>query len=1115
MRYFYLTAIVLWAPAFGLLAQTPKDATVPLLATLNSAPLSVTLTWPNPAPATLSLMRRVKGAAGNQWLPLLSQTNSSLTTFTDTLVQAGVIYEYVLRRAASVNASGYAHVAVFVDEIESRGQALLLIGEAIADPLAPEIARFKADLAGDGWTVREQIIAASASVSTVKSLIISHLQQSGGQLQSVVLLGEIPVPYSGNTAWDGHPEHNGAWPADAYYGDLDGAWTDFSINNPAPARDANKNVPGDGKFDQSFIPSPIELQIGRIDFRRLSTNTFGASQLELYRRYLDKNHLWRSGAYATSRRALVDDNFGYFNGEAFAANGYRNAYPLVGPDSVIAADFIGDSQTQRFLMGYGTGPGSYQSAGGIGNSTQLASSTIHIVFSNLFGSYHGDWDFETNPFMPSALASQGGILTCAWAGRPHHFYQHLASGQTIGYCIRETQNSPYNSGHFNSFGSGGAHVALLGDPNLRANIVKPPSALSAQVSCDNAIELAWTPSPDPEVNAYSVYAATQKYGPYAKIATINGANTYTAYGLLSGPSDSVWIQVRALRPQSNPGGGVYVNNSTGVFTDLLRGKTPVAPSMAQAYDLNCAFPAQSFVVPAGRAVAWQDSVYQAGQTILIVAPGDYPVSETVSGADCTLKYKVQVTADFTTPNVQIATADTLINCLYPEQALTAVSDIPQTAFFWTFGVQSSTSNPVQATEGGLYSVVATAPNGCTATAQILMTANFTVPSPPSFEPNYVLTCEMPTLAACVLVPNDRIIRIGNTTYQPGDTACLGVPGIFSAIVETHLVSGCQLSYIVTVQLDINAPIVAISPPGAALTCTEPSATLTAQVSPSTGIAYLWYGPDGAVIGDTPSITVAEPGVYVLVATNTANGCANTASAMVVADTVNPTVSLSVPLTCCIWADSLLAPLQVLLPPTLLCEPGVYSLNGISTVNGCPVVVLLTLLPEPPVPPTIIVTNASGPMAADGEIRITNIFGGVPPYTVVWSNGQTGWEITGLPPGTYQATITDSNGCKQAVSVQVSFGTAQHEPAWAQGAQLFPNPTGGLSAIRFIGPTPPGLLHIRLLDAEGRLLRAFKADCPQADCAIELDLRREAPGAYWILVRDTQGLGITRKVWVAR
>lgn len=986
MRQIYFFALVCWAFAVGLTAQTPKDASIPLSASLQNAPLAVTLSWPNPTPSTLTLLRRVKGQAGNQWVSLLSQSNSALTTFTDTQVQAGLTYEYALRRTSNINAFGYAHVAVFAGESENRGHTLLLVGESLVAPLAPEIERFKEDLVGDGWAVREATVFASATVSQVKNLIAAHAQQSGGQLQSVVLLGEIPIPYSGNTAWDGHPEHNGAWPADVYYGDLDGFWTDQSVNNPSPARDANKNVPGDGKFDQSVIPSPVELQIGRIDFRRLSPATFGVSQIELYRRYLDKNHRWRSGAYTTSRRALVDDNFGYFNGEAFAANGYRNAYPLVGADSVVAADFIGDSQSQRFLMGYGTGPGSYQSAGGIGNSSQLASSTLHIVFSNLFGSYHGDWDFETNPFMPSALASQGGILTCSWAGRPHHFYQYLASGQTIGYCMRETQNAPYNNGYFNSFGAGGAHIALLGDPNLRVDIVRPPANLEAKVNCDNSIEITWTPSDDPAVNAYSIYAANQKYGPYAKIATVNNVNAYAAAGLLSGPTDSVWIQVRALRLQSNPGGGTYLNNSAGAFSGLLIGQTPTTPSMASSYVLSCGFPTRAFTVPVGRSIQWKDSVYQAGQTILIDAPGDYPVHETADGVDCTLTYTVQVSADFTPPNVSIVAADTTINCLYPTQALTAISDVPQTAFIWTFGQQSSFDNPVQASQGGLYTVVATTPNGCTAVAEIFISADFSVPSPPSFASSYLINCYAPLTEICTVTPADRTIRIGAATYQPGDTACLAAPGIFGSIVETHLSSGCTLSYVVTIQADVTTPIVSISPPNATLTCNNPSATLTAQTSPSTGLTYTWFGPDGAAVGNEPMLLVDAPGVYELVVVNTTNGCENKVSAVVTADMVNPILDMSLPITCCLQVDSVLAQLQILLPPTLICQPGLYILTGVSAFNGCPIEISLTLFPAPPMPPVVVVTDATGPNTPDGAIRIEAIFGGSPPYMVTWSNG---------------------------------------------------------------------------------------------------------------------------------
>nr|WP_315033178.1 T9SS type A sorting domain-containing protein [uncultured Chryseobacterium sp.] len=48
-------------------------------------------------------------------------------------------------------------------------------------------------------------------------------------------------------------------------------------------------------------------------------------------------------------------------------------------------------------------------------------------------------------------------------------------------------------------------------------------------------------------------------------------------------------------------------------------------------------------------------------------------------------------------------------------------------------------------------------------------------------------------------------------------------------------------------------------------------------------------------------------------------------------------------------------------------------------------------------------------AANGEIKI-NVTGGKAPYTIVWSNGVSGLNNTGITAGTYTATVTDANGC---------------------------------------------------------------------------------------------------------
>ena len=80
------------------------------------------------------------------------------------------------------------------------------------------------------------------------------------------------MPYSGCEAYDGHPDHFGAWPADMYYGDMnEKIWTDIGANCTGATRSENRNVPGDGKFDVTVLPSDetISLQVGRVDFYNL------------------------------------------------------------------------------------------------------------------------------------------------------------------------------------------------------------------------------------------------------------------------------------------------------------------------------------------------------------------------------------------------------------------------------------------------------------------------------------------------------------------------------------------------------------------------------------------------------------------------------------------------------------------------------------------------------------------------------------------------------------------------------------------------------------------------------------------------------------------------------
>src|SRR5690606_19757782 len=128
---------------------------------------------------------------------------------------------------------------------------------------------------GDGWLVARSEVSRTGTVPAVKAVIKSRYDESPGNTKAVFLLGHVPVPYSGNVCPDGHgepdpaPHHRGAWPADAYYGDMDGVWTDSTVDHAEANVDGtrNDNVPGDGKFDQSLLVGEHlpELVVGRVD----------------------------------------------------------------------------------------------------------------------------------------------------------------------------------------------------------------------------------------------------------------------------------------------------------------------------------------------------------------------------------------------------------------------------------------------------------------------------------------------------------------------------------------------------------------------------------------------------------------------------------------------------------------------------------------------------------------------------------------------------------------------------------------------------------------------------------------------------------------------------------
>jgi len=606
----------------GWAVEPTWEYAVQVSATAQTAPPQIILTWPQDSlgtPSSYTVYRKAPGATSWGAGTTLS---GSATTYTDSNVSAGAAYEYQIVKAAS-GYTGYGYILAGINAplVENRGKVVLIVDNTHATALATELTRLQQDLTGDGWTVLRHEVSRTDSPVTVKNLIRADYNADPANVKAVFLFGRVPVPYSGMQDADGHSDHYGAWPADVYYGEMDGNWTDSSVNySQTQNSDANdrarlSNRPGDGKFDQTTVPSAVELQVGRVDLSSMPGRaTWGGpatfpSEVELLRRYLNKDHNFRHKIINPRRRALVGDYFGTRDGEAFAASGFRSFAPMFGASNVTNLNrlyndtkglWIPHLAANDYLWAYGCGAGSYWTVGGLGNAGQYNDgSTVEIVnndvraaFTFLFGSWNGDWDHEDS-ILRSPLATSTYGLACAWSGRPHWFVHQMALGETIGAAARLTQNNGNGGLYRNQANApaGATFIALMGDPTLRLHPVAPAGALNGTTNL-TSVNLTWTASPD-TVAGYHVYRSANPLGPFTRLTTspVTG-NSFSDTGALPGANT---YMVRAVKLETS-GSGTYINASQAAFWTTGSGGGVIPPTDTTAPLVSITAPANSATV---------------------------------------------------------------------------------------------------------------------------------------------------------------------------------------------------------------------------------------------------------------------------------------------------------------------------------------------------------------------------------------------------------------------------------------------------------------------------------------------------------------------------------------
>ncbi|NJB86986.1 hypothetical protein GGR26_002763 [Lewinella marina] len=408
-----------------------------------------------------------------------------------------------------------------------------------------------------------------------------------------------------------------------------------------------------------------------------------------------------------------------------------------------------------------------------------------------------------------------------------------------------------------------------------------------------------------------------------------------------------------------------------------------------------------------------------------LAAGTYTVTVTDASAST-----ATASATITEPPVLTASAavDANVSCNSgTDGALTASGTGGTTPYTYQWSNGATTASMV-GLQAGTYTATITDANGCTATASATVTEPAVLTASAVVDAN--VSCNSGTDGALTASGTG-----GTTpyTYQWSNGATtasmVGLQvGTYTATITDA--NGCTS----TASATITQPTVlkATAVVDANVSCNGGSnGALTASGTGGT-TPYIYQWSNGAI---TATTTGLPAGTYNATITD-ANGCTSTASATITQPTVlKATAVVDANVSCNSGTDGALTASGTggTTPYTYQwsngattasmvgLQAGTYTAT-ITDANGCTSMASATITQPTVLKATAAVdANVSCNGGVNGAATVSGT-GGTTPYTYQWSNGAITATTTGLPAGTYNATITDANGCTSMASATINQPT---------------------------------------------------------------------------------------------
>jgi hypothetical protein len=423
-----------------------------------------------------------------------------------------------------------------------------------------------------------------------------------------------------------------------------------------------------------------------------------------------------------------------------------------------------------------------------------------------------------------------------------------------------------------------------------------------------------------------------------------------------------------------------------------------------------------------------------------------------------------------TPPFANAGQDDTLNCISSSVMLHGASLTPGATFSWNGPSGASNSDSLLAGIPGNYELIVHGPNGCWKRDTAVLLIDTIRPAILPFGNIPVLTCidTVALLDASSIYPTDSLFWSGPGLLSNANPANATQSANFLlAVINRN--NGCGNTDTIFVPQNYVPPAATIVSSDTLLTCTAQTIQLNGNSS-SQGVTYQWADTSGSFFADPFAVSI--PGVYQLYATDTANGCVNSANLIFISswiappgidpltDTLNLNCSFSsVPLHASSLTNGAIiswtGPSSYGSPdPGVATQTGYYFVEAIHPQNGCASHDSVFVNYQ-----NVLALNSVNDTAVcfgSGAVLQTFPVGGTAPFVFSWNNnaGNTALE-TVYPNDTLQyiVSVTDGAGCFGTDTVVVNVPEAIDDSILSFQPCDPLQPTGQVQVYAF-GGVPP-------------------------------------------------------------